>query len=65
MLIQNGANGLIGRWRTFWRIIAGKTPQGNKFTDGNPGAGHARMALVAPLDETVAGLTRLRDCLNT
>ncbi|MEL6587087.1 MAG: aminotransferase class I/II-fold pyridoxal phosphate-dependent enzyme [Pseudomonadota bacterium] len=30
---------------------------------GNPGQPYIRAALVAPLDETVAGLTRLRDCL--
>jgi aspartate/methionine/tyrosine aminotransferase len=31
---------------------------------GNPGARHVRLALVAPLDETVDGLTRLRDRFN-
>jgi N-succinyldiaminopimelate aminotransferase len=31
----------------------------------NPGKGYIRVALVAPRDETQAGLTRLRDCLFT
>jgi N-succinyldiaminopimelate aminotransferase len=30
---------------------------------GNPGAGYIRVALVAPINETQRGLTRLRDCL--
>jgi N-succinyldiaminopimelate aminotransferase len=30
---------------------------------GNPGAGYIRVALVAPINETERGLTRLRDCL--
>ncbi|KUF11059.1 aminotransferase class I/II-fold pyridoxal phosphate-dependent enzyme [Pseudoponticoccus marisrubri] len=30
---------------------------------GNPGAGFIRVALVAPADETEAGLMRIRDCL--
>ncbi|CUH40686.1 LL-diaminopimelate aminotransferase [Jannaschia seosinensis] len=32
---------------------------------GNPGAQHIRAALVGPLDETIEGLTRLRDGLQT
>ncbi|WP_281826517.1 aminotransferase class I/II-fold pyridoxal phosphate-dependent enzyme [Jannaschia rubra] len=32
---------------------------------GNPGADFIRVALVGPLDETIDGLTRLRDCLYT
>ncbi|WP_371155642.1 aminotransferase class I/II-fold pyridoxal phosphate-dependent enzyme [Jannaschia sp. 2305UL9-9] len=32
---------------------------------GNPGTPYVRAALVAPLDDTVAGLTRLRDCIYT
>lgn len=31
---------------------------------GNPGATYIRAALVGPLDETIDGLTRLRDCLS-
>lgn len=30
---------------------------------GNPGTSYIRVALVASLDDTIAGLTRLRDCL--
>ncbi|GIT92672.1 aspartate aminotransferase [Jannaschia pagri] len=30
---------------------------------GNPGQGFVRVALVAPLDDTIAGLTRLRNCI--
>ncbi|MEM9797207.1 MAG: aminotransferase class I/II-fold pyridoxal phosphate-dependent enzyme [Pseudomonadota bacterium] len=33
--------------------------------DGNPGTAFIRAALVAPLDDTVRGLTRLRDTLYT
>ncbi|WP_146588369.1 aminotransferase class I/II-fold pyridoxal phosphate-dependent enzyme [Puniceibacterium confluentis] len=31
--------------------------------DGTPGAGHIRVAMVAPMDELKDGLGRLRDCL--
>jgi aspartate/methionine/tyrosine aminotransferase len=31
--------------------------------DGNPGKGYVRVAMVAPRNETEAGLTRMRDCL--
>jgi hypothetical protein len=35
-----------------------------RTVDGvNPGAGHVRVAMVAPVDEMCRGLERLRDCL--
>ena len=37
-------------------VAAGQDPE-------NPGKGYIRVAMVAPRDETEAGLTRIRDCL--
>lgn len=61
--VPDGEAAALKLWReTGVRVLPGAYLA--RDTDGaNPGAGHIRVALVAPEDQTRDGLTRLRACL--
>lgn len=61
--VADGEEAALRLWReTGVRVLPGAY-LARDTGQGNPGQGHIRVALVAPLDETERGLTRLRDCL--
>ena len=61
--VENGEEAALRLWkRTGVRVLPGAYL--SRAVDGvNPGQGYIRVAMVAPKDEMVAGLTALRDCL--
>jgi len=61
--VPDGEAAALKLWQnTGVRVLPGAY-LGRDTGDGNPGAGYIRVALVAPFDQTEAGLTALRDCL--
>ncbi|MBD3763629.1 MAG: aminotransferase class I/II-fold pyridoxal phosphate-dependent enzyme [Rhodobacterales bacterium] len=61
--VADGEEAALRLWReTGVRVLPGAYLS-RDTGQGNPGQGYIRVALVAPLDETERGLTRLRDCL--
>ncbi len=61
--VPDGETAAVRLWReTGVRVLPGAY-LGRDVGGENPGAGYVRVALVAPLEETARGLTRLRDCL--
>ena len=61
--VADGEAAALRLWReTGVRVLPGAY-LGRDTGAGNPGAGYIRVALVAPFDQTEAGLTALRDCL--
>jgi len=61
--VPDGEAAALKLWRdTGVRVLPGAY-LGRDVGHGNPGAGYIRVALVAPFDQTEAGLTALRDCL--
>lgn len=61
--LADGEAATVKLWReTGVKVLPG-TYLARDTPAGNPGDRYIRAALVAPLDETVDGLTRLRDCL--
>ncbi|MCL4185968.1 MAG: aminotransferase class I/II-fold pyridoxal phosphate-dependent enzyme [Rhodobacteraceae bacterium] len=61
--VADGEAAALKLWRqTGVRVLPGGYL--GRTVDGvNPGAGHVRVAMVAPVDEMCRGLERLRDCL--
>jgi aspartate/methionine/tyrosine aminotransferase len=63
LAVPDGEAAALRLWReTGVRVLPGAY-LGRDVGGINPGAGYIRVALVAPYDETEAGLTALRDCL--
>jgi aspartate/methionine/tyrosine aminotransferase len=61
--VDDGVAATVKLWtQTGVKVLPGGYLSRDTAT-GNPGAGYIRVALVAPIDETERGLTRLRDCL--
>ena len=61
--VDDGVAATVKLWtETGVKVLPGAYLSRDTAT-GNPGAGYIRVALVAPIDETERGLTRLRDCL--
>ena len=61
--VPDGEAAALKLWRdTGVRVLPGAY-LGRDTGAGNPGAGYVRVALVAPFDQTEAGLTALRHCL--
>ncbi|QPM91615.1 aminotransferase class I/II-fold pyridoxal phosphate-dependent enzyme [Pseudooceanicola algae] len=61
--VPDGETAALRLWQaTGVRVLPGAYL--SRRVDGdNPGAGYIRVAMVAPKDEMIVGLTRLRDCL--
>ncbi len=61
--VEDGEQAALKLWtETGVRVLPGAYLSRDTGGD-NPGAGYIRVAMVAPKDEMVTGLTRLRDCL--
>lgn len=61
--VPDGEQAALKLWReTGVRVLPGAYLARDVAGD-NPGAGYIRVALVAPINETERGLTKLRDCL--
>ena len=61
--VDDGVAATVRLWtQTGVKVLPGAYLSRDTVT-GNPGTGYIRVALVAPIDETQRGLTRLRDCL--
>jgi N-succinyldiaminopimelate aminotransferase len=61
--VDDGVAATVKLWtQTGVKVLPGAYLSRDTAT-GNPGTGYIRVALVAPIDETQRGLTRLRDCL--
>jgi N-succinyldiaminopimelate aminotransferase len=61
--VDDGVAATVKLWtETGVKVLPGAYLSRDTAT-GNPGAGYIRVALVAPINETQRGLTRLRDCL--
>ena len=61
--VDDGVAATVKLWtQTGVKVLPGAYLSRDTAT-GNPGAGYIRVALVASVDETQRGLTRLRDCL--
>ncbi len=61
--VEDGEAAALRLWtRTGVRVLPGAYLS-REIGDQNPGQGYIRVALVAPQDETRAGLTALRDCI--
>ena len=61
--VPDGEQAALKLWtETGVRVLPGAY-LGREAGGENPGRGYIRVALVAPQDETLRGLTRLRDCL--
>ncbi|OYX23548.1 MAG: aspartate aminotransferase [Rhodobacterales bacterium 32-66-7] len=61
--VEDGEAATVKLWReTGVKVLPGAYLSRDASGD-NPGKGYIRVALVAPQDETIRGLTRLRDCL--
>jgi aspartate/methionine/tyrosine aminotransferase len=61
--VEDGEEAALRLWtRTGVRVLPGAYLS-RATGDQNPGQGYIRVALVAPQDETRAGLTALRDCI--
>jgi N-succinyldiaminopimelate aminotransferase len=61
--VDDGVQATVKLWtETGVKVLPGAYLSRDTAT-GNPGAGYIRVALVAPINETQRGLTRLRDCL--
>lgn len=61
--VDDGEAAALKLWReTGVRVLPGAYLS-REVKGQNPGAGYVRVALVGPEDETLLGLTRLRDCL--
>ncbi|MGR3323784.1 MAG: aminotransferase class I/II-fold pyridoxal phosphate-dependent enzyme [Pseudooceanicola sp.] len=61
--VEDSEAAALRLWKeTGVRVLPGKY-LGQEVDGENPGQNYIRVAMVAPKDEMVAGLTRLRDCL--
>ncbi|WP_425098035.1 aminotransferase class I/II-fold pyridoxal phosphate-dependent enzyme [Tropicibacter sp. S64] len=61
--VEDGEAATLKLWKeTGVRVLPGEYLSKDTQT-GNPGKGYIRVAIVAPYDETEAGLTLIRDCL--
>jgi len=61
--VEDGESATVKLWReTGVKVLPGAYLSRDAGGD-NPGTGYIRVALVAPQEETVRGLTQLRDCL--
>ncbi|WP_136440081.1 aminotransferase class I/II-fold pyridoxal phosphate-dependent enzyme [Pacificoceanicola onchidii] len=61
--VEDGEAATLKLWKeTGVRVLPGEYLSKDTPT-GNPGKGYIRVAIVAPYDETEAGLTLIRDCL--
>jgi len=61
--VEDGEAAALKLWtQTGVRVLPGAYLS-REVAGVNPGAGYIRVAMVAPKDEMVRGLTRLRDCL--
>jgi len=61
--VEDGEAAALKLWtQTGVRVLPGAYLS-REVAGANPGAGYIRVAMVAPKDEMVRGLTRLRDCL--
>jgi aspartate/methionine/tyrosine aminotransferase len=61
--VPDGEAAALKLWQDIGVRVLPGAYLGRDVGDGNPGAGYIRVALVAPYDQTEAGLTALRDCL--
>lgn len=61
--IANGEEACLKLWREVGVKVLPGAYLARDTADGNPGDHFIRAALVAPLDQVEAGLTRLRDCI--
>lgn len=61
--VEDGEAAALTLWQeTGVRVLPGAY-LAQDAAGGNPGKGYIRVAMVAPADETEAGLTKIRDCL--
>ncbi|MFW2541106.1 aminotransferase class I/II-fold pyridoxal phosphate-dependent enzyme [Primorskyibacter sp. 2E107] len=61
--VEDGEAATLRLWKeTGVRVLPGEYLS-KDTASGNPGTGYIRVAIVAPHDETEAGLTLIRDCL--
>lgn len=63
--VDDGEAATLKLWREAGVKVLPGAYLARDTADGNPGEKFIRIALVAPLDETREGLTRLRDCIYT
>ncbi len=62
--VEDGEAAALKAWtQTGVRVLPGAYLSQPDAAGQNPGKGYVRVAMVAPKDETEAGLIRLRDCL--